>query len=280
MSKKQGFYILQEGFVLKTKTKKLKLFLVTIPIGLALAGGIVFFCTHFYTEDDSCQENVVRLQELEASDITQTEKQLQELKKKDKENALSQAQDGINDESALLSDVEIRQAFQGTVILGDSITESIVEYGYLDTDVVISKRGLSVAAADEQIQTAISLHPSCIFMAFGSNDLETYESDYQSFIDAYRNQVKKLQEALPDASIYINGILPLLPSAIEAVPALGYYPDYNEALESFCQEMNCTFIDNSFIVEGNDSIYEPDGEHVIREYYPKWLTYMAQTAGL
>lgn len=265
---------------MKNKTKKSKIILAAIPIGLALAGGIAFFCTHSSSEDDSCQENVARLQELEVSDISQTEKQLQELKKQDKEKALSLVQDGINDESTLLSNVEIRQAFQGTVIIGDSITESIMEYGYLDTDVVVSKRGLSVAAADEQIQTAISLHPSCVFMAFGSNDLETYESDYQSFIDAYRVQVKKLQEALPDAPIYINGILPLLPSAIEAVPALGYYPDYNEALESFCQEMNCTFIDNSFIVEGNDSIYEPDGEHVVQEYYPKWLTYMAQTAGL
>lgn len=271
---------LQEGSVLKAKTNKSKFILAAIPIGLALAGGIAFLCTHFSPEDDSCQENVARLQELEASDISQTEKQLQELKKEDREKALTQAQDGITNESTLLNDVEIRQAFQGAVIIGDSITESIVEYGYLDTDVVISKRGLSVAAADEQIQTAISLHPSTIFMAFGSNDLETYESDYQSFIDAYRIQIKKLQEALPDSPIYINGILPLLPSAIEAIPALGYYPDYNEALIRLCEEMDCTFIDNSFIVEGNDSIYEPDGEHVIQEYYPKWLTYMAQTAGL
>ena len=44
--------------------------------------------------------------------------------------------------------------------------------------------------------------------------------------------------------------------------------------------MGCTYIDNSFIVDGNENMYEPDGEHVIRDFYPKWLTYMAEMAGL
>ena len=45
--------------------------------------------------------------------------------------------------------------------------------------------------------------------------------------------------------------------------------------------MGCTFIDNSAIVEGSsEDLYEPDGEHVIQDYYPKWLTHMAQAAGL
>ena len=44
--------------------------------------------------------------------------------------------------------------------------------------------------------------------------------------------------------------------------------------------MGCTFIDNTFLVDGRDDMYEPDGEHVIADYYPLWLTYMAETAGL
>lgn len=264
----------------KLNGNKPKIIFFAIPAGIVLAGAIAFFVTRSSKPDSSCIENVARLQAMESSDISQTEKQLKELRKQDKDSVISAMQDSITDSSAVLSDVEIKQVFQGSVIIGDSITESIWEYGFLDTDVVISKRGLSVAAADEQIATAIGLHPSTIFMAFGSNDLENYISDSASFIEDYRVQVRKLKEALPDSPIYINGILPILPSTIEAVPALGYYPEYNEALQAFCEEMGCTYIDNSFIVEGNDSMYEPDGEHVIRDYYPKWLTYMAETAGL
>lgn len=44
--------------------------------------------------------------------------------------------------------------------------------------------------------------------------------------------------------------------------------------------MGLTFIDNSFILESGENMYEPDGEHVVMAYYPKWLTNMAETAGL
>lgn len=253
-----------------------------IPAIIILTGGIACFYVHTHSADNSIiyEEGVSRLKALETSDISQIEKQLQELEQNSQKQQDSDIQKTIAEENKTLSDIEIKQAFQGSVIIGDSITESIVEYGFLDTDVVISKRGLSVADANEQIETAIGLHPRNIFMAFGSNDLELYESDWQAFIDAYRAQLKKLQEALPDSPVYINGILPIQQSTIDQIPALGYYPEYNEGLKKLCQEMNCTYIDNSFIVQDNDAMYEPDGEHVVSEYYPKWLTYMAKTAGL
>ena len=73
----------------------------------------------------------------------------------------------------------------------------------------------------------------------------------------------------------------LLGDYSEQTPDLGYYPDYNEGLIKLCQEMGCTFIDNSTIVtDSSENLYEPDGEHVIQDYYPKWLTNMAQIAGL
>lgn len=261
--------------------KKGKLRNIIIPAVLVMTAGVIFMSVRILLPDkDPCEENVQRLQALEASDISQTEKELQALKKADKEASVSQIQEEISSDDAVLSDVQIRQAFQGTVILGDSITESIVEYGFLDTDVVVSKRGLSVDHADEQIETAIGLHPGTIFMAFGSNDLEEYGEDSAAFTAAYKKQIQKLQEALPDVPIYINGILPILQSAIDETPALGYYPQYNEALQALCEEMGCTFIDNSFITENNEDMYEPDGEHVVLDFYPKWLTYMAETAGL
>lgn len=254
---------------------------ILIPAALLLTAGIIFVSVRLsLPKDDVCAENVARLQKMESADISQTEKELQALKNSDKDSALEEMQEDIASEGAILDEVQIRQAFQGCVILGDSITESIVEYGFLDTDVVVSKRGLSIAHADEQIETAIGLHPSVIFMAFGSNDLEEYGEDSGAFIDAYRQQIQKLQEALPDSPIYINGILPILQSAIDEIPALGNYPQYNEGLQALCEEMGCTFIDNSFIIENDENMYEPDGEHVVLDFYPKWLTYMAETAGL
>ena len=259
------------------KNKDFNKLLLLIPAGLILVGSIVFLYSRPGSGDDRiCQENVAKLQKLENADIAQTEQQLQNLKKSEEDDSLRNM-----DSSTVLDDVQIRQAFAGSVILGDSITKSIVEYGYLDTDVVVAKLGLSVAGADEQIATAISLNPSHVFMAFGSNDLEIYGADSSGFVADYKKQIVKIQEALPDIPIYINCILPITDAAIEATPDLAYYSQYNEGLISLCQEMGCTFIDNSAIVEGSsEDLYEPDGEHVIQDYYPKWLTHMAQAAGL
>ena len=181
----------------KQPTKKI---LFLIPAGIILAGAVVFLCTSNQGDDSVCKENVARLQTLETADISQTEQQLQDLKQA---TGSSSGSDTTADGSTgtVLSDVEIRQVFAGSVIIGDSITESIVEYGYLDTDVVVSKRGLNVQAADDQINTAINLNPTHVFMAFGSNDLEIYGSDSSGFIDAYRTQIKKIQAALPDVPV-------------------------------------------------------------------------------
>ena len=116
------------------------------------------------------------------------------------------------------------------------------------------------------------------FLAFGANDLEIYNGDSSAFIDAYRVKVKQIQNALPDTAIYINSILPIQQSAIDQNPALAYYDSFNQALRDFCDEMGCTFIDDTFLVD--ESMYEPDGEHMVYNYYPKWLTYMAERAGL
>lgn len=266
------------------RKQKNKVFIL-IPAGVVLAGvigGLIFWGSHRFGDDSVCQETVARLEKLENSDISETETQLQDLKQKESGSSDGNTSgDSTDSADTVLDNVEIRQAFSGSVILGDSITESIVEYGYLDTDVVISKRGLNVGAADDQIKTAIGLNPSHIFMAFGSNDLEIYGSNSSEFISAYKTQIQKIKDALPDIPIYINCILPITDDAIAATPDLAYYPQYNEGLQNLCTEMGCTYIDNSSIVENSsENLYEPDGEHVIQDYYPKWLTHMAQEAGL
>lgn len=261
---------------MKKKTTHDKVIFAVIPAAALLISGIAFLCPRTDTED-TCKENVARLAALENADISATEQQLRDLESTES----SDDQEAWEDASVqTLSTVQLKQAYQGSVIVGDSITESIVEYGYLDTDCVISQRGLRIDDADEQLETAIGLHPLNLFLAFGTNDLELYEGNSQGFTQAYREKLQQIQAALPDTPVYVNSILPVLQSAIDETPALGYYAEFNQALESLCQEMGCTFLDNTFLVQGKENMYEPDGEHVVADYYPQWLTYMAETAGL
>ena len=166
---------------------------------------------------------------------------------------------------------------------GDSavVDQMISNFNEAHPEINVTVEYLDYTNGDDQINTAINLNPTHVFMAFGSNDLEIYGSDSSGFIDAYRTQIKKIQASLPDVPVYINCILPITDEAIAANPSLGYYSDYNDGLVNLCQELGCTFIDNTSIVENSsENLYEPDGEHVIQTYYPKWLTHMAQIAGL
>ena len=63
---------------MKKQPKNKVLFL--IPVGVILAGAVIFLCTRGNENDSVCKENVARLQALENSDISQTEEQLQALK--------------------------------------------------------------------------------------------------------------------------------------------------------------------------------------------------------
>ena len=179
-----------------------------------------------------------------------------------------------------LDSVSILQKFSGTAIVGDSITESIWEYGYLDKDVVISRRGVSVSGADDMLEEAISINPRAVFMAFGTNDMTGYGSNVSGFIDSYRVQIDKLKSSLPGVPIYVNCVLPVTDEAIADDPSLQYFADYNSALIEMCSETGCTFIDSSYLVVNDPSLFEPDGTHVVADYYPKWLTLMAVAAGL
>ena len=162
--------------------KNNKTILAVIPAVVVLAAGVAFFCSRSGNTDKQCQETVERLQKLETADISSIEDAIRALSEKEKPTG-SDSEEGVLGD--ILTDVQIKQAFQGTVIVGDSITESIAEYGFLDTSIVVAKLGLRIDDADDQINTAISLNPSVFFLSFGANDLEIYNGDSSAFIDAY-----------------------------------------------------------------------------------------------
>ena len=146
-----------------------KIILAVIPATILLAAGVSFFCSRSSNSDKLCQESVTRLEQLEAADISDTESQLRLLAEKDRPASSSTSEEGVLGD--ILTDVQIKQVFQGTVIVGDSITESIAEYGFLDTSIVVAKLGLRIDAADEQISTAISLNPSVFFLSMDLSQL-------------------------------------------------------------------------------------------------------------
>lgn len=175
---------------------------------------------------------------------------------------------------------KLHMAFQGTIILGDSIAAAIDEYDILGEEVVLARRGLRTDNCDELIHTAIQTAPRVLFLALGMNDLEYCKGDTKRFERQYSTLIDNLQTALPDTLIYINAILPTDDSAAQKVSVYAEYKAFNEALKTLCEQKGATYIDNAFILQDMEKKYEFDGIHPKYDYYAKWVQNMAMTAGL
>ena len=114
----------------------------------------------------------------------------------------------------------------------------------------------------------------------GLNDLQYCRGDSGRFVEYYRERIVEIRESHPDLPVYVCGILPILPGAVEKKAELGYVDAFNEALRQMCEEFQLPFIEGGDLLEGREEWYQKDEIHLKSEFYPLWLGRMEEVAGL
>lgn len=214
----------------------------------------------------------------ERSDVGAIE---QALLKRDQEEAAKQLKAAEEaTEQKPLDRQSLRRRLGSAVIVGDSVAEGFLDYEFLEADCVIAEKGLRADSAGEEIRKALDLQPTQLFLSIGLNDLEYCRGDSERFVRYYRERIREIREEFPEIPIYINGILPILPEAVEEKAELGYVDEFNEALREMCDEQKLTFINSSDLLEGREEWYQKDAIHLKSQFYPLWLNRMEETAGL
>lgn len=170
--------------------------------------------------------------------------------------------------------------FSDAAILGDSITEAAASYGWLSKPPVYAKIGISVSGKMELLDDVEAAQPKVIFLCFGMNDVEHYKSRVDVFIERYRDCLSRLKSSLPNAVIYVNAVFPVSEKKLAKQSVFQYVDLYNQGLEQLCREMDVFYIDSGFILRRNPDYFDQDGQHPISRFYPLWLTYFADIAGL
>lgn len=170
--------------------------------------------------------------------------------------------------------------YHHAVILGGSISESILDYRLLRVRNVIARRGISIDQVSDKIAILQELQPSVLFMEFGKNDIAYYRGNECLFVTEYRRQIAHIHHILPQTKVCINSIIPMRFDIMELLGGAQVYQRFNEALKGMCKEDGYTYIDNTELMNWEDDIYEYDGIHPKYPYYPKWLTHMAKIAHL
>jgi hypothetical protein len=175
---------------------------------------------------------------------------------------------------ALLSgDVPVWNFFTNYVILGDSRAKDFSQDGFLASDRVLAFNGANVLSIESHIPDMEKLNPLDIFLIYGINDLECY-STVDSWIAAYEEQLRTLQDDFPDARFYVNSVLPATEAARQDFSAYDKIPEANTALAAMCDRLGCYYIDNDSVAQAHEDLYEPDGIHFTAQFYPYWAANM------
>lgn len=243
---------------------------VILATVLIVLGGIVVAVRINNPKQDTTKGRKI-LSEMDRTDVGKVNKKIQKLEEEER----------VKEEAA--DNISVSEKFADCLILGDSITQGLYEYGVLDEANVQADRGTEVSEVsskkiEEHIKKAKEMKPEVLFLAYGMNDIEAQNGNASGFVKAYKNVIEDLKESLPDTKIYVNCILPAAQSAIETRPLFANVPKFNQKLKKLCKKEKVTFIDNTDLVK--QEYYADDGIHMSPSYYTKWADHMAEAAGL
>lgn len=265
--------------MVRIKSKKRFILGMTIPV--VLAAGI-FMKIHYYGNVSKTETKaaVLATKPLKAepakvespkADPPKTEPQKSQPAKVEPQNAELEKD---------LTSGNFEKVFSDDVFMGDSISEGLSFYDYLDEKNVDAKKGMSIVNAKNEISSIVKLQPKKVYILYGINDMnDTVSSKW--FIDQYRGFIDKLKAQIPQANIYIQSILPISPSVEKKNPHLNnkHISECNAALIEMAKEENVSFINIASLVNpDNTSLYEGDGTHFKAEFYPIWLKYVAENS--
>ena len=195
----------------------------------------------------------------------------EDLKNTDKVETLTDKEEDLNKSN------DYKEVFKEDLFLGDSITDSLSFYEFIDESNVIAKFGLTAKGAKDEVQNIVKINPENIFIMFGMNDIINND-DSNGFADDYAKLIHSIKEKLPNTKIYIQSILPVDSKAKDKKSALTNenIDKFNEALINMTEDENIEYLNIRAILEDNRDLLEPDGIHVKYEFYKLWLNYLIE----
>ena len=182
--------------------------------------------------------------------------------------------------------------FDDACFIGDSLTTGIETYGILDNAKVLATIGINVdtikstpfyelegksLTALEALEELDGINK--IYVMLGSNGIAWLSKD--SLISSYREFVLEIQKIKPEATIYIQSILPVTKTLSDLANNISNdkIDQYNAQLVSLAKELGCYYVDvNSELKDEEGCLPEyasqSDGMHLTSEYYVHWIDYL------
>lgn len=168
------------------------------------------------------------------------------------------------------------------MVIGDSTAEGLEAYQVLDASSVVWTRGRCVQYMQEDMPEVINYNPNVLFLAYGANDLLSWNGNVDGYINAYSNILNYIASVLPNTKICVNSILPVSDDAANNNVAYTYEKEFNTRLKELCSSLGVTYIDNRELLKQNNGgkMFESDGVHPKPFYYKLWASNMIEKSGI
>lgn len=184
--------------------------------------------------------------------------------------------------------------YSDAAFIGDSRTEALKTYGLLKNATYYIYKGLKVdtvfteACIDEggtkmTVMDAISLHQyNRIYISLGVNELGWVSTDI--FIEDYGKIIDTLKETQPNATIYVQAILPVSQKKSEQDKIYNNprINEFNALLEQMAADKGVVYLPvNTAVMDETGSLpvgASTDGVHPNIDYCRKWVAYLDENS--
>lgn len=209
------------------------------------------------------------------------------------EAASSAAQDSAADSmSSAVSEAPPAEPgdYSDAAFIGDSRTEALKTYGLLNGATYYTYKGLKVDTVftepyiDEggtkmTVMDAIARHQyKRVYIMLGVNELGWVSTDI--FIDDYGKIIDELKKSQPDATIYVQSILPVSAKKSEqdSIYNNPRINEFNALIEQMAKDKGATYLRvNEALMDESGSLpadASTDGVHPNIDYCRKWTAYL------
>ena len=173
--------------------------------------------------------------------------------------------------------------FDTSLLFGDSRIASFSEFEFLSEDKVMAHNGWTINNLKENIGQIAAKGPENLFIGVGSNDLQSnLGNGAEGYASEYLAVLKELQSKAPDTKLYVISIMPVNDKALSEAEyqALKNVDSYNTAVKKMCEDNGFTYIDTTSLCTDHADLYEPDGVHFKKDFYPFWGQMLADSLDL
>lgn len=251
------------SLILQIKTSispnRIRLVIETMAICFVFFLIIFLITSNRKITNEDLKEGISYIKSLEKKDYTQTEQKVKEIKRIERKKALESG------------NIDVWKQFNDAVILGDSRVVGFEFYKFIEESRIFADSGATIQKTSEYLEDIKTVNPSTIILSFGLNDIVVgFTPTCEDFLSELDETIKILHESLPNATVYVNSIIPVMDIAFETSEKWRDVPEWNQKIQAHCKESNIPYIDITETVNENKNLYDVDGVHMRKEFYQKW----------